>query len=120
VFVRPNGRDTFEEWVTSLNDDAQERIRGMIRRLSVTKIWGRPFFDVIHGHKGIHEIRVKAKNIQYRPLGCFGPGPQTFTLLIGASKKGKKVWSPQNAIKTAGKRRKLIYKDRRYLGEYQP
>lgn len=119
VFVGLDGRDTFEEWVTSLNADAQERIKAMIRRLSVTKIWGRPFFDIIHGHKGIHEIRVKAKNIQYRPLDCFGPDPQTFTLLIGASKK-ERVWSPKNAIKTAGKRRKLIYNDRRYLGEYQP
>jgi len=119
VFVDKDGRDTFEEWITSLDVDAEERIRARIRYLSITKIWARPFFDVIHGQKGIHEIRVKSKNIQYRPLGCFGPDRYTFILLIGASKKGN-AWSPKNAIKKAGKRRELTHTDRRCLGEYQP
>lgn len=119
VFVRLNGRDTFEEWITSIDVDAQERIRAMIRRLSVMRRWERPHFAALRGHKNIYEIIVKTKDRQYRPLGCFGPGPQIFTLLIGASKKGR-VWSPANAKKTAEKRRQLIYKDRRYLDEYQP
>jgi hypothetical protein len=118
VFVKPNGRDTFEEWITSIDLDAEERIRAMIRRLSVMKTWGRPYFSGLKGHKNICEIRVKAKDKQYRPLGCFGPGPQVFTLLIGASKKGK-VWSPSKAIKTAEKRLKLVFEDRRYIGEYK-
>lgn len=119
VFVRLNGRDTFEEWITSLDVDAQERIRAMIRRLSVMKRWERPYFAPLRGYKNIYEIIVKTKDRQYRPLGCFGPGPQVFTLLIGASKK-EKIWSPPNARKTAEKRCKLIFRDRRYLNEYQP
>lgn len=119
VFISLGGRDTFDEWIKSLDINAQERIRGIIRHMSVTRRWGRPFFDAIHGYEGIHEIRVKAKNIQYRPLGCFGPGPQTFTLLLGASKKVN-VWFPKDAIKMAVKRRKLIFENRRYLGEYKP
>ena len=117
VFVKPNGRDTFKEWIESLDVDAQERIKAMIRRLSVMKTWGRPYFSGLKGHKNIYEIRVKTKDKQYRPLGCIGPGPQVFTLLIGASKKGK-VWSPPKAIETAEKRLKLVFKDWRYIGEY--
>lgn len=120
VFVKLNGRDTFEDWIVAQGADAEEKIRAMIRRLSVTRRWGRPFFDSLHGHEGIHEIIVKGKDKQYRPLGCFGPGPQTFTILIGASKKGR-IWNPSNAKKTAEKRRKLVfYSDRECLNEYRP
>jgi len=119
VFVKLNGRDTFDEWITLLNVEAQERIRAMIRRLSVMKRWEKPYFALLRGHRDIGEIRVKANNIQYRPLGCFGPGPHVFTLLVGARKK-MNVWSPPSAIKTAEKRQKLIFEDGRYLGEYKP
>lgn len=82
------------------------------------KTWGRPYFSGLGGQKNIYEIIVKTKDRQYRPLGCFGPGPQIFTILIGASKK-QRIWSPPSAIETAIKRRKLIFENRRYLGEYQ-
>jgi hypothetical protein len=119
IFVRPDdGRNPFEEWIKELDDaDAEEKIRAMIRRLSVTRIWGRPHFAPIHGYKNIWEIIVKTKDKQYRPLGCFGPGPQVFTLLIGASKKGK-VWTPPDAKRTAEKRSKMILADRRCIHEY--
>jgi len=123
VFIGFNGRDIFEEWINEvkkISDDAEEKIRAMIRRLSVTEKWDRPHFASLKSHTYIFEIIVKTKDKQYRPLGCFGPGPQVFTILVGASKKGK-IWSPKDAIKTAKKRRKLIFQDnRRYTGEYQP
>lgn len=123
AFVKPNGDDAFEDWISGLdNVDAEERIRALIKRLSNSDItsWVRPHFDILHGHKHIHEIIVKTKNRQYRPLGCFGPGPQVFTLLVGASKK-EKIWSPPNAIETAEKRYRLVYKDPGgYSHEYKP
>ena len=73
VFITLNGDNPFQEWITSLDVDAQERIRAMIRRLSVIERWERPYFSMLSGHKNIGEIRVKANKIQYRPLGCFGP-----------------------------------------------
>jgi hypothetical protein len=121
VFIKSNGVDAFEEWLEGQKDvDAEERIRAIIRRMTVTKQWTRPYFDAIHGHKYIHEIIVKGKDKQYRPLGCFGPGPQTFTLLVGATKKGK-VWTPPNAKETAERRRKLVFEDkRRHSDDYKP
>ena len=123
VFLTFNGHDVFDEWIKSLDVEAQERIRAMIRRLSVMEMWERPYFSMLKGYKNIGEIRVKANNIQYRPLGCLGPDPKTFVLLIGASKTSKKrktIWFPKNAPKTALERRELIFEDRRYTGEYQP
>lgn len=119
VFVSLGGRDTFDEWIRSLDIEAQERIRAMIRRLSAMRNWERPHFASLRGHPGICEIIIKTKNKQCRPLGYRGPDPNTFTILIGASKKDN-IWTPSNAIETAKKRRKLINEDRRYLGEYKP
>ena len=53
------------------------------------------------------EIRSDYGNVEYRPLGCNGPDPDQFTILIGAFKKGK-VWTPADARKTALKRRKEL------------
>lgn len=118
VFVRLNGRNPFHEWLTSLDADAEEKIRATIKLLSVSKTWNRPHFAKLRGYDNIYEIIVKGRDKQYRPLGCYGPGPQIFTLLIGASKKSK-VWTPPSAKETAEKRCKLVYTDRRYLNDYR-
>lgn len=118
VFISLNGRDTFHEWITSLDADSEEKVRATIKLLSVSKVWGRPHFAKLHGWDNLYEIIIKGKDKQYRPLGCYGPGPQIFTLLIGASKKSK-IWTPSNAIKTADKRRKLVFTNRRYLDDYR-
>lgn len=124
VFIKKNGEDDFEEWMEEIDKtDAEgyEQIRAMIKRLSNIKKWDRPFFAMLSDCEHICEVIVKTKDKQYRPLGCYGPGPQTFTLLIGASKK-QKVWTPPNAKKTAKKRRKLVFSRDgwRYLDDYQP
>jgi hypothetical protein len=86
AFLTFNGRNLFQEWITSLDVDAEERIRAIIRRMEVTKKWERPYFDSLHGHKSIYKIRVKSGGKNYRPLGCYGPDVNTFVLLVGASK----------------------------------
>ena len=122
VFIKASGRDAFEEWIEDQSAEAEESIRAMIRRLSNMRVelWSRPFTAQLHGHPDIYEIIVLSRGKQYRPLGCFGPGPRVFTLLVGASKKGN-IWTPLNARETADKRCKLVYKDwRRYTHGYQP
>ncbi|MBI4777191.1 MAG: type II toxin-antitoxin system RelE/ParE family toxin [Deltaproteobacteria bacterium] len=117
VFLSNRELDTFEEWLTDQDKEARVRIRNTIAYLANIERhqWGRPYFAPIG--KSIYEIRVQSGKKQYRIFGCFGFGPQTFTLLIGTGKKGK-TYTPKDAIKTAQKRRKLIDEDRGYLGEY--
>ncbi len=51
--------------------------------------WLRPVFDLLSGNmREVGEIRFKVDK-QYRILSFFGPARAEFTLLIGASKKGK-------------------------------
>src|SRR5688500_15588284 len=46
--------------------------------------WVRPYADLLHKDcPGVTELKIKASNIQYRPLGFFGPGRGEFTFLSG-------------------------------------
>jgi phage-related protein len=54
--------------------------------------WKRPIVDTLTGHcAGLFEIRAKESHVQYRLLGCHGPGQRVFTLLHGFTKEDKKV-----------------------------
>jgi hypothetical protein len=101
------GRDTFQRWLEKEIDQGQRKgvetaIKTTLRFLRFTKRenWKVPHFRWFGS--GIGEIRSDFGNVEYRPLGCNGPGPDQFTVLIGAYKKGK-VWTPQDARKTAAK-----------------
>jgi len=124
VFIKSNGHDDFEDWIADLDADSEEKIRARLDLMMITKEWRRPYFDILHGYKHIYEIIIKGRNNkQYRPLGCFGPGLQLFTLLIGATKESKNrkvIWDPPNAPKIAEQRCKLVFEDRRHINEYRP
>ena len=127
VFVGARGRDAFEKWLDEEGTEVEEALSAMVKRLSNLRreLWARPFVAKLHGYEDVYEIIISTKDKEYRPLGCFGPGEQVFTILIGASKKGGRkrgpiVWDPPSAPETAEKRRKLVYQDRGYLRGYQP
>jgi hypothetical protein len=124
VFKKENGEDVFEEWMAEQDIEAQEKIRARLDMMSIarTNTWGRPYVGNLKNH--IHELIIECKNKQYRPLICFGMG-HVFILLVGATKKGGRkrgstIWTPPDAIEIAKKRRELIIKDGRCIGEYRP
>jgi hypothetical protein len=104
------GRDTLERWFDKEIDQGRRKgvetaIKTTLRFLRFARkdLWKRPHFQWFSG--GIGEVRSDYGNIEYRPLGCNGPEPDQFTVLLGAYKKGK-VWSPRDARKTAARLRK--------------
>jgi len=103
--VDNRGRDTFQRWLDKDVDIGQRKgvetaIKTTLRflRFSRRDLWKEPHFKWLSG--GVGEVRSDFGNVEYRPLGCNGPGPTEFTILIGAFKKGR-VWTPQDARKTA-------------------
>ena len=66
-----------------------------------------PYFTPLTGYSGICEIKFIVQNIQYRPLGCYGPEKNEFTILIGAREEGDR-FNPRNAPKIALIRRKEV------------
>jgi len=105
-------RDTFERWLEKDVDIGQRKgaavaIKTTLRFLRYARrdLWREPHFKWFSG--GIGEIRSDFGNVEYRPLGCNGPDANQFTILLGAKKKGK-VWTPQDAKKTAEKLKKAL------------
>ncbi|WP_292938322.1 type II toxin-antitoxin system RelE/ParE family toxin [Noviherbaspirillum sp.] len=109
TYVSQTGRTEVQDKVDELDEVVLEHLLGRIRYLANTeKIdWHEPQAKKLTGAKDVYEIRFKADGIQYRPLGYFGPGPNDFTILVWAYKK-QNVYTPAEAIKTAGTRKRHI------------
>jgi hypothetical protein len=67
--------------------------------------WTEPEFKRLDD--GLGEIRWKIDNFQHRTIGCGWKHPPGYLLLIGCTHK-QRIYSPPDAINTAGKRRRGI------------
>ena len=113
-YVSPNGRDMIDDWYGRQSDAVRAALDVALEYLvqRPRNEWGRPEFDLLSGKmREVGEIRFKVDK-QYRVLGFFGPGRAEFTLLIGASKKGK-VYDPKATQDTALKRMSQVKTDGR-------
>ncbi len=89
----------------------------IVKYLETQRFFPKNYFSNYIGYADIYELKWIHNNIQYRPLGCFGPGDKEFTLLIGAKEKGDRL-EPIRAPEIAVRRRKLIHQDRRYIDDF--
>lgn len=119
-FLEADGENTILAWLDSLRKDrrgeprAKIKINTRIQFLEATENWHWPPQQIscLECHKRIYELRVVHKNIQYRPLGCYGPGEKEFTLLVGAREENN-GFRPREAPRIAEQRRSIIFNDRR-------
>jgi hypothetical protein len=119
-FVSDSDRDLIEDWLEKLPIGERKGVRieleAILRFLRFVRaeLWVRPQFAWLQGDQndGIGEIIVDYRGVPYRPLGCFGPAEDQFTILTGARKdrkrRGKVQWDPQDALSTASKRKALL------------
>jgi hypothetical protein len=105
-FVSDSGGQ-FENWVNGLPLADQAKIDLFIGRLRLMKTLPPKLVFPLKGYKKIYELRIKGPHMQYRPLGCYGPDKNEFTLLIGAKEVGDEL-EPKNAPSKAVERQKLI------------
>jgi hypothetical protein len=119
VFVSDSGSREIDGWLDAQPKGAKAKINKIITYLEISDIskWVRPYVAKLKGSDNIWEIRAVFGNVQYRPLGCFGPQKDQFTLLVGAIEKGGRL-EPINVIEVAEQRRNLIFQDERYADEY--
>jgi hypothetical protein len=118
LFISGTGIKEFENWLNvEIPTNAKARIKTKLTYLEITKQWTPDLVTKYKSSDKIHEIRVTVQNIQYRPLGCYGPKDKEFTLLIGAIEKGGKL-IPRSALKIAKERRRLIFQEETYTYEY--
>ena len=91
-FVKANGENAIQEWMHALPPGARAAIDVRLYHMRAMKVWPSKFIKKYKGVKGkVFELRITHKGVQYRPLGCYGPGSRKFTLLAGAIEKGGKI-----------------------------
>ncbi len=118
VFIDSKGQVDFYDWLDQQVKKAKVKIRERINYFEITPYWAyRPYASPLKDTDNIVELRIVFNNIQYRPLGCFGPRNGEFTILIGAIEDNGS-FNPKNAIKFAEERCKLIHEDRRYIDDF--
>lgn len=112
------GNDLIEEWYLDQSPEVRADFDVTLRNLAGSQDWrGLNEFKMLHGkHSGFGEIRFKTRNIQYRPVGRFGPGVREFTLLVGCYKK-QRVYEPPDAFDRAVKRWSLYMQRRATIRE---
>jgi hypothetical protein len=114
------GRDLFCEAYAAQPAVTRAKFRATLNVLDQPGIegWCRENgFDLLTGKKyrryrGLGKLRFKTPDAAHRPLGFFGPGSRTFTLLIWATERDGD-FSPPNVLATALSRMQAVIADPR-------
>lgn len=109
-YVEPSGRNYFDEWLTSLPDDARGHIEEKITYLESRRQWNEKLAKLYKGREGIFEFRPTFKHVPYRPLMCRHPtNPKGFVFLEGARENNWKI--QKSHLDSAERRRDELIKD---------
>jgi len=98
-FSNPRGEDLFDRDYRNQAPETRAEFRatlnGLLAQEDITG-WSRPNgFNRLSGrYRQLGKLRFKVSNVQHRPLGFFGPGRRTFTLLIWATERDGKFYPP--------------------------
>jgi Phage derived protein Gp49-like (DUF891) len=115
-FYSEAGNNLIEEWYLTLDPSAQADFDTTLKHLSISPDWeGIKEFKHLD-RAGLCEIRFTTANVQYRPLGFFGPGERTFSILAGATNK-QRVYNSPHACDLAIKRYKSLKQGKGTLHE---
>jgi hypothetical protein len=94
-------------WTLGLPIKARAKMDVLILTLQTFAVLPPQYISAYVGYPDIFELKVKSGGVQYRPLGCYGPGNRVFTLLIGSIEKGGRI--PKGDLDSAVIRRKRVF-----------
>ena len=117
-YISPAGQDVMIKWLKTLGKASRVKFNSRMRHLAAQPRSGWRMKSAKNLEAGIWEIRFEADNTQLRPLGYCGPGPQDFTLLLGAIEKGG-AFVPKDALKMAKKRKQEVEENGRLAHEWK-
>ncbi|MBI3799143.1 MAG: type II toxin-antitoxin system RelE/ParE family toxin [Deltaproteobacteria bacterium] len=108
-YMSRSGRNPIGDWYKGLSPQAKADFDRLLQILERTREWREPAFKRLQGKKyrGLGELRWLTERVQYRVIGCNGPGRGEYTLLIGCTHKSQ-VYNPPNALDTAAQRMKSL------------
>src|SRR5580693_5259172 len=107
-FTDGRGVNLIRQWLDSLPPKASAKIDARILYMRAIPVWPEQYVSSLVGWQYIVELRVVSAGNQYRPLGFYGPGRREFTIVLGATEKGK---LPARVLQAADDNRKLAIAD---------
>lgn len=114
-FVDAGGQNVIHDWLDAAPATVKAKIQKRLGFLEATPQadWGGArYVAALTGDAwdGVFEIRIRAGNVQYRPLFCYGPGREQATLLCIAEERGGRI-EPSSAARVSRERRRLIQEE---------
>ncbi len=106
-YVDGDGANVFHDWLWSLSKKARAKINTRISDLErlPRADWGDYTGPLVGpGWEGIFEMRFFVDRVRLRPLFCYGPTPESATILLGAVEVGGEI-EPRNAARTCQARK---------------
>lgn len=114
-FLDGRGVNLIRQWLDGLPEKASAKIDARILYMRMVPIWPEQYVSSLVGWPDLVELRVVSAGNQYRPLGFYGPGRREFTIVLGATEKGK---LPKRVLQAADDNRKFAIADRSRITEH--
>lgn len=114
-FTDGRGVNLVRQWLDSLPPKASAKIDARIIYMCAIPVWPEQYVSSLVGWQHIIELRVVSAGNQYRPLGFYGPGRREFTIVLGATEKGK---LPTRVLQAADDNRKRAIADPTRITEH--
>lgn len=112
-FTSEIGTNLIRSWLDSKEVPklAKAKINGRIQAMQGLPKIPEGWVSAYTGYPHLFELRIRYLNVQYRPLGFYGPktGRWRFTILSGAIEKDDKI--PRAVLDATDERRKIVIND---------
>ncbi len=115
-FLDGRGVNLIRHWLDELPPTASAKIDARILFMRVVSVWPEQYVSSLKGWPELVELRVVSAGNQYRPLGFCGPGRHEFTIVLGATEKGK---LPARILQAADDNRRIALADRARIREHE-
>lgn len=109
-FVSVAGNNLIAEWYCRQHVEGRAMFDDLLEILAKKAEWKYPEFKRLED--GLSEIMWRFGKVQHRMIGCHWKEPSGYLLLIGCTHK-QTIYSPPDAIGTAGKRRRGLLFERK-------
>jgi hypothetical protein len=98
-YADERGVNVIEKWVMAIRPPKKRRKMvgrwdAFLEHIQNLERWPFKWFTELQGFPPIFEMKFTVQNIQWRPLGYFGPRRHEFTFLVGAVEKNDRFVPP--------------------------
>lgn len=98
-YVEADDTNVIKAWLNSLpgkqRDKVKARLDILLHYIRSSAVVRDDWMEKLKGEDdGIYEIKLSHRNIAYRILSCYGPGPRQITMLFPATKHNDRLRPP--------------------------